>query len=574
VKFYQQRRLRIKGLSSDFSHWLCRKGPVILREASLQGFYHDQLTDERGSRDCADRPWSKNDMNPAEETPLHQDSPSPASVEEQALPAPEAAAPFAPEQSGEHSAPQGQQGSREARGERRGRGQSRGGGPRRDSQAQGTVENPEPPKPAAINASGRRLRRLIDEDLGDELEQAMSGMTLEGAASAFDSVPTTTPTPQPTTGRRDKVREEKKSYRVVDVRGGDIFVDLGGKSEGVISGLQFPEGFPKPGDFIDAIPERRQAADGVVRLRRPGEAESADWGSLTVGMIVDAQVKKVNKGGLEVTVNGIRAFMPAGQASADYMQDLGLLVGQTLRSEVTKVDVEGRDLVVSRKAVQMREREEKAQQTFATLQEGQVRDGVVKRLQDFGAFIDIGGVDGLLPISQMAWHRVKHPSDILQVGQGVKVQVATFDRETRRISLSLKQLLDSPWATASEKYKTGTVVSGVVTRVTDFGAFVELEPGIEGLVHISELSPNRVRRAADVAKPGEHVEVKVLNFDIDQKRIGLSIKQAIPAPEEEPAAEAAPTAAAEEPEAAAPSKPKKQQDLKGGLGGSGGPLFG
>jgi len=514
-------------------------------------------------------------MNPAEETPL-QSNPSPTPAVEQATPAPESVAQLVPEKAGGQPNDQGDQsgGERQRRGDSRGRDQSRGGGPRRDSQSHGTVDNPEPPKPAAILASGRRLRRLIDEDLGDELEQAMAGMTLEGAASAFESVPASAPAPQPTGGRRDKAKEEKKSYRVVDVRGGDVFVDLGGKSEGVISGLQFHEGLPSAGDFIEAIPERRQSGD-IVRLRRPGEAESADWGSLTVGMIVDAQVKKVNKGGLEVTVNGIRAFMPAGQASADYMQDLGLLVGQTLRSEVTKVDVEGRDLVVSRKAVQMREREEKAQQTLATLQEGQVREGVVKRLQDFGAFIDIGGVDGLLPVSQMAWSRVKHPGDILQVGQEVKVQVVTFDRETRKISLGLKQLLASPWSDAAAKYPAGKVVPGVVTRVTDFGAFVELEPGIEGLVHISELSPNRVRRAADVVKPGEHVEVKVLNFDSDQKRIGLSIKQAVtPPPEPEPEPAAAPAASAESETPAAPAKPKKPTNLKGGLGGPSGPLFG
>jgi len=511
-------------------------------------------------------------MDPAEEpSSPSENSPAP-SVEQPPIAAEQAPAPES--SAAEPTPPSESQGNdRPERGGRRGRGGFRGDRSRPEIKAHGNIDNPEPPKPAAIHASGRRLRRLIDEDLGDELEQAMAGVSLESAASAFESVPTAKPVSQPSGGRQ-KTKEEKKSYRVIDVRGGDVFVDLGGKTEGVISGLQFHEGLPNAGDFIEAIPERRQSGD-IVRLRRPGEAESADWGSLTVGMIVDAQVKKVNKGGLEVTVNGIRAFMPAGQASADYMQDLGLLVGQTLRSEVTKVDVEGRDLVVNRKAVQMREREEKAQQTLATLQEGQVREGVVKRLQDFGAFIDIGGVDGLLPVSQMAWSRVKHPGDILQVGQEVKVQVVSFDRETRKISLGLKQLLASPWGDAAAKYPSGKVVSGVVTRVTDFGAFVELEPGIEGLVHISELSPNRVRRAADVVKPGEHVEVKVLNFDSDQKRIGLSIKQAVaPPPEPEPEPAAAPAASAEPETSAASAKPKQPKDLKGGLGGPSGPLFG
>lgn len=463
--------------------------------------------------------------------------------------------------------PQDQQG-------RKGRGAFRGERPRRDGAPQGGVDNPEPKAKPALNASGRKLRRLIDEDLGDELEQAMAGLSSESAMTAFEASPASAPAAKPG-GRNEKQKDEKKSYRVIDVRGGDVFVDLGGKSEGVLSGLQFPEGAPKAGDMVEAFLERRQVGDGVIRLRRPGEAESADWGSLAKGMIVDAQVKKVNKGGLEVTVNGIRAFMPAAQVSLDFTQDLNVFLNQTLRSQVMEVNADERNLVVSRKEVMKREREEKAQETLATLKEGEIREGVVKRLQDFGAFIDIGGVDGLLPISQMAWHRVKHPGDILQVGQEVKVQVMSFNPETKKISFSLKELLDSPWTNAAESYSPGKVVNGVVTRVTDFGAFVELEQGIEGLVHISELSPNRVRRAADVAKPGQAVEVKVLTFDAEQKRIGLSIKQAIPVVEEEkPVAAVSGAAIPEEPEAE-PAKPKKPpKDLKGGLGGSGGPLFG
>ena len=194
----------------------------------------------------------------------------------------------------------------------------------------------------------------------------------------------------------------------------------------------------------------------------------------------------------------------------------------------------------------------------------------MRRLQDFGAFVDLGGVDGLLPVSQMSWMRVKHPGDVLQVGQSVKVQIMRIDRETRRLSLGLKQLTDSPWNAARERYHAGAVVRGTVTRIEQYGAFVELEPAVEGLIHISELSPNRVRRIADVVSVGQEVEVKVLSFDLEARRIGLSIKQALPEPEEEE--EATPEPAAVEATDAQPKRPSKP--LKGGLGGGGGPLFG
>jgi small subunit ribosomal protein S1 len=424
------------------------------------------------------------------------------------------------------------------------------------------------PKPA-VEAQGRRLRRLIDEDLGDELEAALAGFdpaqtldTKRGAESA------------------EPGKDEKRSYRVLDVRGNDVFVELGAKSEGLIPGLQFEGELPKPGDMIDAVIDRNaDANDGIVRLRLPTAAQTADWSTVAKGMIVDAQIKKVNKGGLEVLVNGLRGFMPAGQASLTHLPDLAVLVNQTLRCEVTEANPSERNLVVSRKIIEQRERDEAAEKLWATLAEGQTKEGVVKRLQDFGAFVDIGGVDGLLPISQMSWQRIKHPGDVLQVGQQVKVQIARLDRETKRISLSLKSLSESPWTKAAETYTTGKIVSGVVSKLMEFGAFVELEPAIEGLIHISELSPNRVRRVNDVVQPGQQVEVKVLGCDVENKRISLSLKQALPEPEPAPPSDAeTPVAPVADlaPEPDPPAKPTKApfKPLKGGLGGSGGPLFG
>lgn len=266
--------------------------------------------------------------------------------------------------------------------------------------------------------------------------------------------------------------------------------------------------------------------------------------------------------------------MPAGQVDLGHIADLSVFVGQTLRSQITEVSLSEKNLIVSRKAVLEQERAERARETLASLEEGQVREGVVKSIKDYGAFVDIGGVDGLLHIAQMSWHRVAHPSEVVSPGQQVKVVVLGFDKDSGKISLGLRQLIESPWAKAVETYHVGSVVPAKITKLMEFGAFAELEPGIEGLIHISELSQQRVHRIGTVVKVGQQVEVKVLEVDAEKQRISLSLKQAIAQPEPEPVE--AP-AAVEEPqeETPEPTAPKKPaQPLKGGLGGGGGPLFG
>lgn len=409
-------------------------------------------------------------------------------------------------------------------------------------------------------ATGRTLRRLLDRDLGDELEQAMAQFDPSqlladkpGAASSARK-----PGSPPTT--------DKRTVRVLAVRGGDVYVNLGEKSEGILDALQFGDTPPAAGDLVEVIVDRYDAANDVYVLRRPGAAQEADWGSIRRGMLVDARVDKVNKGGLEVRVSGIRGFLPAGQVALEHIADLSIFVGQSLLCEVAEANLSDRNLVVNRRAVLERERAEKARQTLASLEEGQVRDGVVRRITDFGAFVDIGGVDGLVPIREMSWTRVRHPGDLLATGQEIKVVVLRHDRETGKISLGLKQLTESPWQRAAMKFRPGSFVSGNVTKIMDFGAFVELEPGVEGLIHISELSRQRVRRVEDIVKPGQGVEVKVLDFDSERQRIGLSLKQATPEPEP----------IEDEPEASdAPSAPKTPPErLRGGLGNRSGPLFG
>lgn len=418
----------------------------------------------------------------------------------------------------------------------------------------------EPPQPERL--TGSKLRRSLDHDVEAELAEMMA---------QFDNIASldTPKLPPRAADSQQQGDAQKRTVRVLSVRGDDVFVDLGEKSEGVVTVLQFEGKPPKPGDLVELIVDHFDRDNNLYILRRPGTVQEADWGSVEKGMVVDAQVKKVNKGGLEVTVNGIRGFMPAGQVDLAHIVDQSIFVGQTLRCIITEVSLATKNLIVSRKLLMEQERAERAKETLATLREGQVRDGVVRSVKDFGAFVDIGGVDGLLHVSQISWQRINNAADVLRIGQEVKVVVLGRDEETGRISLGLRQLSESPWSKAEAKYRPGAVVPGKVSNLMDFGAFVELEPGVEGLVHISELSPNRVRRVFDVVKVGQPVDVKVLEFDAERKRISLSLKQAMPEPEPE---ELEPTPESTVAEAAKPKKPTGP--LKGGLGGSGGPMFG
>jgi small subunit ribosomal protein S1 len=278
-------------------------------------------------------------------------------------------------------------------------------------------------------------------------------------------------------------------------------------------------------------------------------------------MTVEARVTATNKGGLEVDVNGIRGFMPISQIDLYRVENPEQYVNQRLLCQVVEVNPEERNLVVSRRSLLEREREENREKLWNELAEGQVRQGVVRSVRDFGAFVDLGGVDGLLHVSEMSWTRVKNPADVVQPGQTIKVGVLKIDREARKVSLGLKQLTPSPWDNVVANYPPGTLVTGKVTRLTDFGAFVELEPAVEGLIHISELAPQRVRRVSDIVKPDQEVRVLVLNVDPNQRRISLSLKGAqakdAPPPEEE--------AAAEEPAQVKPPRPRTTP-LRGGIG--------
>jgi small subunit ribosomal protein S1 len=277
-------------------------------------------------------------------------------------------------------------------------------------------------------------------------------------------------------------------------------------------------------------------------------------------MIVEARVTATNKGGLSVDVNGIRGFMPLSQVDMYRVEQSEQFVNQRLRCQVTEVKPEERNLVVSRRAVLERERDEQREKFWDGLAVGQMRSGMVRSILPFGAFVDLGGADGLIPIGELSWTRVNSPEEVVKVGQKVEVKVIKLDRPAHKIGLSLRQTTTSPWDTIEQRVYPGLVVTRKITRLMEFGAFVELEPGIEGLVHVSEISHQRIRKPSAVVQAGQEVNVKVLSIDKENRRVSLSMKQAVAAPEAEPE----PEAAVEE---APVEKPKPRNiKLRGGVG--------
>ncbi len=355
----------------------------------------------------------------------------------------------------------------------------------------------------------------------------------------------------------------KVSGIIQSLNGDDVFIDLKQRIPGVVSSRQFsPKRPPVIGEPIDVIVAKFDDAAGLITCNLPRSTNkiSGDWDALQVGMDVECMVTKTNKGGLDVTVSSIRGFLPASQADMGFVANLESLVGQKLRVRITEVNPARRRLVVSRRALLSEERESIRDELMLTLQVGQTLNGRVKTLKEFGAFIDLGGMDGFLHVGQISWVRIKHPNEILTEGQSVEVKVLTIDPETKKISLGMRQLSGNPWMNAENKYTKGMNVTGRVTRVEPFGAFVELEPGIEGLVHISELDHKRVKRVEDVLNVGQMVEVQVLEVEPSRKRVSLSTKALMVNPE---------TVAAPEPEPTPGSElfqRKRRNDLKGGTG--------
>ena len=323
--------------------------------------------------------------------------------------------------------------------------------------------------------------------------------------------------------------------RVVSIDDNGALVDVGAKSEGLIpaSELQRRGVFQQeplvPGQQIMVYVVSSDAGEGGLRLSKRRADEELAWRKLEEAFkenkVIEAPVAQEVKGGLVVDV-GLRGFVPASQVERGYVNDLSKYVGKTLRLKVLELDRSKNRVVLSQRVVLEEEHERLCQETWATIAEGQVRKGVVKGITDFGVFVDLGGVDGLLHISELAWGRVKHPSEVVREGEEIEVKVLRVDKEKGKISLGRKQVLPDPWENVESKYPVGAVVQGEVTRTAPFGAFVQIEPGVEGLVHISEISSKHITKPEEAVKSGDEVMVRVLRVRPDERRISLSIKQA------------------------------------------------
>lgn len=321
---------------------------------------------------------------------------------------------------------------------------------------------------------------------------------------------------------------------VVQVNPDEVLVDVGAKSEGVVPLKELtsyntdPNDVVKVGDEIDVVVLKAEDNEGRIILSKVRADAEKNWGTLEENMengtIIEGVVREVVKGGLLVDV-GVRAFLPASLVDTGYVEDLTKYLNETIRVRVIEMNKARRKVILSRKVVLEEEQVKAREELFQKIDEGQVVKGVVRRITDFGAFVDIGGVDGLLHISEMAWYRINHPSEVVNVGDGIEVKVLKVDKNNEKVSLGLKQILDNPWTNVEQKYPVGEVVPAKVVRLAPFGAFVQLEPGVEGLVHISHLAEQHVEKPEDVVSEGDEINVKVLSVDPNEKRIRLSIRE-------------------------------------------------
>ena len=359
-----------------------------------------------------------------------------------------------------------------------------------------------------------------------------------------ETTPTTPAAAEPDESFKDLLSQYEQSHAhtphegskglegtVVKLTADSIIFDIGFKTEGILplTALRANETV-KPGDKLMVTVKGRDP-EGYYELARGKVARPTDWASLEkafaekatiVGTVIGAV-----KGGLSIDI-GVRAFMPASRSGVRETAEMEKMVGQEIRCRITKLDVTDEDVVVDRRVITEEEERANRDRRYSELKEGDTVSGVVRSLADYGAFIDIGEVDGLLHVSDISWSRINKPADVLAVGQPVEARVLKIDSDKRRISLGLKQLQPHPWDAAAEKYKTGERVRGVVTRLMDFGAFVELEPGIEGLIHVSEMSwAKKVRKPSDALKAGETVEAVILGVNAGERRISLGLKQAL-----------------------------------------------
>ena len=365
-------------------------------------------------------------------------------------------------------------------------------------------------------------KELVNEN-ENEVEEGMEGVEdFEALLSEYEQ------------GGFGLKRNDVVEGTIVQVNPDSVVVDVGYKSEGVIPLREFADEKGEinvnVGDVYDVLFGGGESDSGMIMLSKEKADRQKIWNGLEEDAIVEGKIISRIKGGLSVDI-GVTAFLPGSQVDLRPVRNLDKVIGETYKFKIIKLNKRRGNIVLSRRVLLEQERESQRTDTLETLSEGQVAEGVVKNLTDYGAFIDLGGIDGLLHITDMSWGRVKHPSDILAVGDKINVKVLKFDREKERVSLGLKQIAPDPWLDVQTKYPVDAKVTGKVVSLTDYGAFIELEEGVEGLIHVSEMSwTKRVKHPNKVLSIGDEVESVVLALDSDNRRISLGLKQVEPNP--------------------------------------------
>jgi len=324
-------------------------------------------------------------------------------------------------------------------------------------------------------------------------------------------------------------RDQVVKGTILQVNPDSVVVDVGYKSEGVIAIEEFTDEEGNinvnVGDVYDVLIEGTESESGMLSLSKEKADRRKVWETLEEGATIEGRITSRIKGGLSVDI-GVNAFLPGSQVDLRPVRNLDKLVGETFEFRIIKLNKRRGNIVLSRRVLLEEERDSLRGDTLETLSEEQIVEGVVKNLTDYGAFIDLGGIDGLLHITDMSWGRVNHPSDVLAVGDKINVKVLKFDREKERVSLGLKQTVEDPWLQVEQQYVVGEKVTGKVVSLTDYGAFVELEKGVEGLIHVSEMSwTRRIKHPNKIMNVGDEVESVVLSVDLDNRRISLGLKQ-------------------------------------------------
>ncbi len=391
-----------------------------------------------------------------------------------------------------------------------------------------------PSRDNETSALDQRLEAEIEAALGD---MSLDDMLVDESPSRLNQPTVDRPVPP---RERDSSGEsaprQKRVGTIVALHGGNAMVEFDPKTQGMCPREYFDEP-PALGAEMEFNLDRYDDNEGLYLLSRRGAVQKAEWESLEVGQLVEARCTGTNKGGLEMEVANHRAFMPAGQVDLRHVPDLGVFVGEKMPCEVMEIDRSRARIILSRKSHLAAERAKSRDELLGELEVGETRSAVITNIKPFGAFADLGGIDGLIHVSDLSHERVKDPESVVNLGDQVEVRVLKIEGtgDDTRISLGMKQLQQDPYEAGLQQIEEGGTVSGRVTKLMAFGAFVEIAPGVEGLIHISELSHDRINRVSQVVKPDEVVTVKILSVDADSRRISLSLKALTDAPEQQEA---------------------------------------